>query len=91
MCVCLCLFQLLAGNCSCSCNLSLISRYLSSLLCAVVVDAAVAVGFSLLLLVEECVIIINNKIKCLEALSVDNGWAGLVVFLLGDPHLLEGG
>lgn len=27
----------------------------------------------------------------LEALSVDDGWAGLVVFLLGDPHLLEGG
>lgn len=22
---------------------------------------------------------------------MDNGWAGLVVFLLGDPHLLEGG
>jgi len=27
----------------------------------------------------------------LEAFSVDNGWAGFVVFLLGDPHLLEGG
>ena len=27
----------------------------------------------------------------LEALSVDNGGAGLVVLLLGDPHLLEGG
>jgi len=27
----------------------------------------------------------------LEALPVDNGWAGLVVFLLADPHLLEGG
>merc|ERR1719429_949669 len=27
----------------------------------------------------------------LEALAVDNGWAGLVVLLLGDPHLLEGG
>jgi len=30
-------------------------------------------------------------LKRLEALSVDNSWAGLVVFLLGDPHLLEGG
>merc|ERR1711953_324990 len=29
--------------------------------------------------------------KYLEAFSVDNGWAALVVFLLGDPHLLEGG
>merc|ERR1711939_258359 len=29
--------------------------------------------------------------KYLEALAVDNGWAALVVFLLGDPHLLEGG
>merc|ERR1712024_256372 len=32
--------------------------------------------------------------KCtahLEALAVDNGWAALVVLLLGDPHLLEGG
>merc|ERR1719373_1126889 len=27
----------------------------------------------------------------LEAFSVDNGWAAFVVFLLGDPHLLEGG
>ncbi|CAL7935109.1 unnamed protein product [Xylocopa violacea] len=27
----------------------------------------------------------------LEALAVDDAWAGLVVFLLGDPHLLEGG
>merc|ERR1719367_555040 len=29
--------------------------------------------------------------KYLEALPVDNGWAALVVLLLGDPHLLEGG
>ena len=27
----------------------------------------------------------------LEALPVNNGWATLIVFLLGDPHLLEGG
>merc|ERR1719282_1687711 len=30
-------------------------------------------------------------LECLEALAVDDGWAALVVFLLGDPHLLEGG
>merc|ERR1719447_1312893 len=30
-------------------------------------------------------------LSCLEALAVDNGWAALVVLLLGDPHLLEGG
>ena len=29
--------------------------------------------------------------KCLEALAVDNGRTTLIVFLLGDPHLLEGG
>merc|ERR1712223_782144 len=29
--------------------------------------------------------------KCLEALPVDDGGAALVVLLLGDPHLLEGG
>merc|ERR1719204_2655808 len=29
--------------------------------------------------------------KHLEALPVDNGWAALIVLLLGDPHLLEGG
>merc|ERR1719187_1080084 len=34
---------------------------------------------------------VKVKIKHLEALPVDNGWAALVVFLLGDPHLLEGG
>merc|ERR1711885_96348 len=28
---------------------------------------------------------------CLEALAVDNGWAALIILLLGDPHLLEGG
>merc|ERR1711887_375243 len=27
----------------------------------------------------------------LETLAVDNGWATLIVLLLGDPHLLEGG
>jgi len=27
----------------------------------------------------------------LEAFAVDDGWTGLIVFLLGDPHLLEGG
>ena len=27
----------------------------------------------------------------LEALAVHDGWAGFVVFLLADPHLLEGG
>merc|ERR1719245_611780 len=30
-------------------------------------------------------------LKNLEALPVDNGWAALVVLLLGDPHLLDGG
>merc|ERR1719192_1887108 len=29
--------------------------------------------------------------KYLEALAVDNGWATLIILLLGDPHLLEGG
>merc|ERR1712227_636089 len=27
----------------------------------------------------------------LEALSVDNSWTALIILLLGDPHLLEGG
>merc|ERR1711890_82190 len=30
-------------------------------------------------------------LRCLEALPVDDGGAALVVLLLGDPHLLEGG
>merc|ERR550539_1626862 len=36
----------------------------------------------------------RQNVKCvryLEALAVDNGGAALVVLLLGDPHLLEGG
>merc|ERR1719418_194486 len=35
----------------------------------------------------------NEKLitVCLEALAVDDGWATLIVLLLGDPHLLEGG
>merc|ERR1719486_1530816 len=32
-----------------------------------------------------------SKVVKLEALPVDNGWAAFIVFLLGDPHLLEGG
>merc|ERR1711988_622248 len=32
-----------------------------------------------------------SRVVKLEALPVDNGWAALIVFLLGDPHLLEGG
>ena len=31
------------------------------------------------------------RLKHLEALSVDDGWTGFVVFGLGDPHSLEGG
>lgn len=32
-----------------------------------------------------------KMVEDLEALPVDNAGAGLVVLLLGDPHLLEGG
>jgi len=32
-----------------------------------------------------------DQAGCLEALPVDDRWAGLVVLLLGNPHLLEGG
>merc|ERR1711870_41679 len=31
------------------------------------------------------------SVEKLEAFPVDNGWAALIVFLFGDPHLLEGG
>merc|ERR1712242_292018 len=34
---------------------------------------------------------LDKKTKHLEALAVDDGGAALVVLLLGDPHLLEGG
>merc|ERR1711973_341092 len=34
---------------------------------------------------------ISSRVVKLEALPVDDGWAALIVFLLGDPHLLEGG
>jgi hypothetical protein len=27
----------------------------------------------------------------LETLTVDDGWAGFIIFFLGDPHGLEGG
>merc|ERR1719486_438725 len=32
-----------------------------------------------------------SRVVKLEALPVDDGWAAFIVFLLGDPHLLEGG
>ena len=34
---------------------------------------------------------IEYESMCLEALPVDNGGTCLVILLLGDPHLLEGG
>ncbi len=34
---------------------------------------------------------LEKKTEDLEALPVDNAGASLVVLLLGDPHLLEGG
>lgn len=37
------------------------------------------------------IISVNTTSRRLETLPVDDGWAGLVVLLLGDPHLLEGG
>ena len=33
----------------------------------------------------------HGVFRCLEAFPMDDGRAGLVVLLLGDPHLLEGG
>ena len=34
---------------------------------------------------------IQNKQESLETLSVNDGWAGLVVLLFADPHLLKCG
>merc|ERR1719508_616869 len=42
-------------------------------------------------LTELTTILYVFNIIHLEALAVDNGWAALIVFLLGDPHLLGGG
>merc|ERR1712108_71003 len=33
----------------------------------------------------------NIFLRSLEALAVNDGWSALIVLLLGDPHLLEGG
>merc|ERR1712106_373473 len=38
---------------------------------------------------EGIITLLSNK--RLKALAVNNGWAALIVLLLGDPHLLEGG
>ena len=35
--------------------------------------------------------VIRDNLNNLEALPVDDGGAALIVLLLGDPHLLEGG
>merc|ERR1712226_110462 len=42
----------------------------------------------------ECITIslkLFRKTSSLEAFSVNNGWTAFIVFLFGDPHLLEGG
>ena len=31
------------------------------------------------------------KLLTLETLTVNDGWTGFIIFLLGDPHGLEGG
>merc|ERR1739848_44769 len=41
--------------------------------------------------IQSLSLISFNKVGSLEALAVDDGGAALVVLLLGDPHLLEGG
>merc|ERR1711863_176205 len=41
--------------------------------------------------VDRCYLVNGGRYSSLEALPVDNAWAALVVLLLGDPHLLEGG
>merc|ERR1719481_779765 len=48
---------------------------------------------SLFILISKKVKQLTTKFNSinLEALAVDNGWAALIVLLLGDPHLLEGG
>ena len=33
----------------------------------------------------------DHLLAYLEAFPVDNGWSALIILLLGDPHLLEGG
>ena len=40
---------------------------------------------------RNVITISNNHVNRLEALAVDNGGSALIVLLLGDPHLLEGG
>merc|ERR1719402_1006330 len=35
--------------------------------------------------------IMDYLLEYLEAFPVDNGWSALIILLLGDPHLLEGG
>merc|ERR1711992_232645 len=40
---------------------------------------------------DRCYLVNGGQYSSLEALPVDNAWAGLVILLLGDPHLLEGG
>merc|ERR1712240_261512 len=47
---------------------------------------------SIVMLIGEAKNILKIQfIDYLEALAVNNGWAALIVLLLGDPHLLEGG
>ncbi len=43
------------------------------------------------MLFEDVNVVAVVPLEGLEALPVDNGWARLIVLLLGDPHLLEGG
>lgn len=33
----------------------------------------------------------HKHLRTSEALAVDDGWSALIILLLGDPHLLEGG
>merc|ERR1712062_432337 len=60
------------------------------LLLLLLLSPGVILSFSFVIVVVSCCrcrLLLSN----LEAFSVDNGWARFVVFLLGDPHLLEGG
>merc|ERR1719402_1052548 len=56
---------------------------ISNIYCGIPISTSIK-GFSS----ERIPIFIFDK---LEAFPVDNGWSALIILLLGDPHLLEGG
>jgi hypothetical protein len=76
-----------------NCKMLIFFMYIFFKECEIGVDAVGNANFHccsfIIIIIIVDVIFLFITVGCLEAFSVYNRWARLIIFLLGDPHLLE--